>query len=376
MPVIFSLSRNLGDINPEQWNRLAGRQPFLQHAFLLALDQTGCALPETGWAPHYLLMHKGKDLHGAMPMYLKSHSRGEYVFDHAWAQAFERNGLAYYPKLLSAIPFTPVPGPRLLAQTHADRVLLARKAIEIAEQNGVSSLHILFPEEADQLALQEAGFLFRENVQFHWFNNNYGTMDDFLGTLNQQKRKKIKQDRKKVEQASVRFRWLQNESIDMDTLLFFYRCYQQTYLEHGNAPYLTPEFFVRLRETMASSMVIVLAEQDGVPVAAALNLRTEDSLYGRYWGSLRYIPGLHFETCYMQGIAFCIAEGISVFEGGAQGEHKLSRGLLPVKTSSAHWIADKRYAEAISEFLAHETPAVSSYIDELRDHSPFKKIAL
>ncbi|MGB3288456.1 MAG: GNAT family N-acetyltransferase [Burkholderiaceae bacterium] len=373
LPVRFSLTRRLHDINAAQWNRLAGDHPTLRHEFLLALDETGCASPQTGWAPHFLLMHDDAGLAGAMPLYLKSHSRGEYVFDQGWAQAFARQGLDYYPKLLGAVPFTPVPGPRLLARTHEDRVLLARKAVEIATQNQVSSLHILFPDEEDVKALQEAGFLFRHNVQFHWFNQGYGSLDDFLAGLSQQKRKKLKQDSRKVGEAGVRFRRLQGDGIDDAALDFFYHCYQQTYLEHGNPPYLSAEFFQRLRGAMAENMVLILAEQDGVPVASALNLCGEQRLYGRYWGSTRYIPGLHFETCYMQGIAYCIDQGLSAFEGGAQGEHKLSRGMLPVKTCSAHWISDRRYAEAIADFLARESPAVDAYIDELAEHSPFKK---
>ncbi|HUG57360.1 MAG TPA: GNAT family N-acetyltransferase [Candidimonas sp.] len=374
MPLTFSLVRHLEDINAEQWDRLAGGHPLVSHAFLLALDQTGCAVAETGWSPHYLLLHRGDILQGAMPLYLKSHSRGEYVFDYAWAQAFEQHGLPYYPKLLSAIPFTPVPGPRLLATTHDDRVLLARKAIEITGENGISSLHILFPSNDDQAALKEAGFLFRENVQFHWFNQGYGNFDDFLASLSQQKRKKIKQDRKKSVQANVDFQWLQGDEIDEDTLAFFYRCYHQTYMEHGNAPYLSHDFFLTLRKTMPASMVIILAKKNGVPIASALNIRGQKTLYGRYWGCTEFVPGLHFETCYMQAIAFCIAHNIDVFEGGAQGEHKLSRGLLPVQTCSAHWIRDQRYAQAITEFLARETTGVQAYINELQEHSPFKKI--
>jgi len=373
LSVTFTLIRDLRDIDPASWNRLAGRHPLASHEFLSALSQTGCASAATGWAPHYLAMRRGGELAGAMPLYLKSHSRGEYVFDYAWAQAFERHGLPYYPKLLSAIPFTPVPGPRLLAANHADRVLLARKAADIGAENGVSSLHILFPDEADQRALREAGYLFRESVQFHWFNRGYASMDEFLAGMTQQKRKKIRQDRKKVESAGIRFRWLQGNDVDAASLDFFYRCYRRTYLEHGNPPYLNSAFFEQLRTSMADSMVLVLAEQDGRPVASALNILGPRTLYGRYWGSLAFIPGLHFETCYMQGIAYCIAKGVAVFEGGAQGEHKLSRGMLPVRTCSAHWISDQRYAAAIAEFLERETPMVEAYRDELLDHSPFKK---
>ena len=251
---------------------------------------------------------------------------------------------------------------------------LARKATEIGTQNGVSSLHILFPDEADQRALREAGYLFRESVQFHWFNRGYANLDEFLASMNQQKRKKIRQDRKKAQAAGIRFRWLQGHEIDSASLDFFYRCYRRTYLEHGNPPYLNPAFFQQLRETMASNMVLVMAEQDGRPVASALNILGPRTLYGRYWGSLAHIPGLHFETCYIQGIEFCIAHGIAVFEGGAQGEHKLSRGMLPVRTCSAHWISDQRYAAAIAEFLERETPMVQAYRDELLEHSPFKKM--
>ncbi len=365
--------RHLEDFNAEQWNGLVGDHPLVRYEFLLALDQSGCAVEQTGWAPHYLALYRNDALHGAMPLYLKSHSRGEYVFDYSWAQAFERHGLAYYPKLLSAVPFTPVPGPRLLATTHADRVLLARKAIEITKENGVSSLHILFPSEDDREALKEAGFMFRENVQFHWFNRDYSSLDDFLTCLSQQKRKKIKQDRKKSLQANISFRWLQGDEINDDVLNFFYRCYYQTYIEHGNPPYLSLEFFSQLRETMSKNMVIVLAEQNGKPIASALNIRSQNTLYGRYWGSIQYVPGLHFETCYMQAIEFCIVNGLKTFEGGAQGEHKLSRGMLPVQTCSAHWIRNQQYAQAISDFLAHETPAVAAYINELEEHSPYKK---
>ncbi|WP_245153569.1 GNAT family N-acetyltransferase [Allopusillimonas ginsengisoli] len=373
MPITFTLSSKLDSIDPQQWNALAGPEPFLQHAFLLALDQTGCATRRTGWSPEYLLMHRDGALVGAMPLYLKSHSRGEYVFDHAWARAFEEHGLPYYPKLLCAVPFTPVPGPRLLASEHDDRVALARHAIQIARQNNISSLHILFPAETDQPALAQAGYMFRENVQFHWFNRGYRTLDDFLASLNQQKRKKLKQDSKKTMQAGVSFRWLRGAQIDAQALSFFYRCYQQTYLEHGNLPYLNQDFFERLYRTLPDALVIIQAEREGEPIASALNLLGNNTLYGRYWGSVAFVPGLHFETCYLQGIAFCIHHGIASFEGGAQGEHKLSRGMLPVRTRSAHWISDQRFSAAIDDYLARETPAVDAYIEALHDHSPYRK---
>jgi predicted N-acyltransferase len=373
VPETFSLIQDLNKIDPVQWDHLAGDHPFLRHEFLLALDASQCAAARTGWAPHYLLLHRGQRIAAAMPLYLKSHSRGEYVFDMAWARAFEQHGINYYPKLLGAVPFTPVPGPRLLARTHADRVLLARQAIEITRQNALSSLHILFPQRADREALREAGFMFREDVQFHWRNQSYRTINDFLSSLNQQKRKKINQDRKKSAQAGIRFRWLQGDEIDGKSLAFFFKCYCRTYLEHGNAPYLNYDFFLRLHQTMKDSLLIILAEKDNKAIASALNIRGPDTLYGRYWGTTQFISGLHFETCYMQAIEFCIDRRIASFEGGAQGEHKLSRGLMPVKTYSAHWIRDRQYAQAIADFLALETPAVDDYVDELKAHSPFKE---
>lgn len=369
----FSLTRNLKDINADQWNRLAGDHPLVRLEFLQALDEAQCAVPDTGWAPHYLLLHRGQTLMGAMPLYLKSHSRGEYVFDGIWANAFAQHQLPYYPKLLGAVPFTPVPGPRLLAENHADRVLLAQQAIALTRENEISSLHILFPSPDDCKALREVGFLFRENVQFHWFNQGYRNFDEFLAEMSQPKRKKIKQDRRKVQDAGVNFRWLQGKEIDENTLRFFFKCYSRTYIEHGNAPYLNYDFFSRLHTQIPNQLVIVLAEQHGIAIASALSLRSDNTLYGRYWGSTQFVSGLHFETCYVQAIEFCIQQGLVRFEGGAQGEHKLSRGMLPVKTWSAHWIRDARYAQAIADFLDRETPAVSGYIDELREHSPFKE---
>jgi len=375
LPEQFSLVREIGAIDPTQWNRLAGGHPLVRHEFLLALDQTGCAVAETGWAPHYLLLHRDGQLAGAMPLYAKSHSRGEYVFDMAWARAFMQNGLDYYPKLLAAIPFTPVPGPRLLAERHTDRVLLARQAIALTRQNALSSLHVLFPTEDDRAALQEAGFMIRESVQFHWHNRGYASLDDFLSDMSQPKRKKLKQDRQKSARAGVEFRWVQGQAIDEATLDFFYECYCRTYYEHGNAPYLNREFFSRIRQTMAEHLLIVLALQQGRPIASALNIRSNDRLYGRYWGAVQYIPGLHFETCYLQAIEYCIAHGLQAFEGGAQGEHKLSRGMLPVRTVSAHWIRDARYSQAIADFLDRETEAIGDYVNELETHSPFKAAA-
>lgn len=371
-PQRLSVETGLAHIAPEQWNALTEGQPMLQHAFLSAMHETGCAAPSTGWAPHFLALWRDAQLVGAVPLYLKSHSRGEYVFDYAWADAFERHGLRYYPKLLSAVPFTPVSGPRLLATQHADRVLLARGLITFAQDVKVSSLHVLFPNDQDLLALKEAGFMVRESVQFHWTNPGYENFDAFLATMSHDKRKKIRQDRKKVVAAGISLRCLHGAQITNAAMDFFYDCYCRTYFSHGNPPYLTRDFFQRIFDAQPETIMLVLALRDEKPIAAALNLLGGDTLYGRYWGSTEFVSGLHFETCYLQAIEFCIAHGITYFEGGAQGEHKMARGLLPTPTWSAHWIADSRFAHAIEDFLSEETAAVGEYLGELESHSPFK----
>jgi len=368
----FSLIDSLTEIAPADWQALAGEQPMLSHAFLHALHDSGCASADTGWAPRYLIMRRAGQLAGAMPLYLKSHSRGEYVFDHGWAQAFERNGMPYYPKLLGAIPFTPVTGPRLLVLDPADRTLLAQAAIALARQLGTSSLHILFPCEEDRAALSAAGFMLREGVQFHWENAGYADFEAFLASLKMDKRKKLRQDQRRVAQAGIHYQHLRGSAISANMLGFFYRCYVGTYRAHYSRPYLTLDFFERLLREQPDSLLLIIALRGEQPVAAALNLVGGDTVYGRYWGTEEYISGLHFETCYMQSIAYCIAHGLARFEGGAQGEHKISRGLIPTPTWSAHWIADARFADAIADFLARETDAIGHYLDELGEHSPYR----
>ena len=364
---------SLTGITRDEWNALGDGNPFVSLEFLDLLQTSGCASRRTGWQPRYVLLRHGERLAGAMPLYLKSHSRGEYVFDHAWANAFEQHGIPYYPKLLSAVPFTPVGGPRLLAATHADRVLLARGAIEVARRFDVSSLHVLFPNQADLEALRECGFMLREGVQFHWVNRGYDSFDAFLATMNHDKRKKMRQDRKKVREAGVTYRWVRGADITAADLAFFYRCYESTYASHWSSPYLTPEFFRDLHASRADLILLVIAERAGVPLACALNIIGANVMYGRYWGALDFVSGLHFETCYSQGIEYCIAHGLESFEGGAQGVHKMSRGLLPTPTWSAHWIADARFAAAIGNFLTEETASMDGYLEDLEAHSPFKQ---
>jgi predicted N-acyltransferase len=359
-------------VDPARWDALAGAQPFLRHAFLSALHDTRCAAPDTGWAPFYLSLWRHGALAGAMPLYIKSHSRGEYVFDHLWADAFARHGLEYYPKLLSSVPFTPVTGPRLLAPSHDDRVRLARGAIELASRLKLSSLHVLFPAERDVAALREAGYMIRQGVQFHWENRGYADFDAFLAALNHDKRKKLRQDRKRVAAAGIAFRWLRGRDIDDDALRFFHGCYVETYRNHWSSPYLTLDFFRRAHQAQPEAFVLILAYRDEVPIAAALNMTDGAVLYGRHWGTRVFVPGLHFETCYVQGIEYCLAHGIERFEGGAQGEHKMARGLLPTPTCSAHWIADGRFAAAIADFLDREGAAMGDYREELAAHAPFR----
>lgn len=370
----FTVVDSLAGIDLAEWQSLAGDNPTLSHTFLNALHESGCAAPETGWAPRFLLMRRRRQLAGAIPLYLKSHSRGEYVFDHSWADAFHRNGIPYYPKLLSAIPFTPVTGNRMLANTAEDRLLLARAALQVARQMGTSSLHILFPHDQDRDVLIAAGYMLREGVQFHWENQGYPDFDAFLSTMKMEKRKKLRQDRRRVQDAGIHFEHLAGEAISEDVLQFFYSCYVLTYHAHYSKPYLSLEFFQRLLKEMPENLMIVLAKRGDAPVAVALNLVGGNVMYGRYWGAQEFVSGLHFETCYVQTIEYCIKHGIASFEGGAQGVHKMSRGLVPTPTWSAHWVADERFADAIAAFLAQETASMNEYIDELSEHVPFKAI--
>jgi predicted N-acyltransferase len=365
---------SISSVAPDAWNTLAGPHPFLRHEFLDALHETGCASARTGWAPQYLLLKEGAALVGAMPLYLKGHSYGEYVFDWSWADAYQRHGLEYYPKLLGAIPFTPVTGARALARTPEQRAMLVDAAFALARELDVSSLHFLFPIEEDASLLSARGMMLRHGVQFHWTNAGYESFDDFLRAMNHDKRKKIKQERRKVREAGITFEWREGREISAADWAFFYRCYSRTYREHHSTPYLTLPFFQRIGETMPENLMMVLALREGRPIAASFNVCDATTLYGRYWGAIEHHPVLHFETCYYQVIEYCIARGIETFEGGAQGEHtKLARGLLPVPTRSAHWIARRDFAAAIESFLARETLGIAHHLDELNERGPFKE---
>ena len=365
---------SLASIPASDWDALAGHQPLLSHAFLLALQESGCASAETGWAPCHITMWRDNRLAAAMPLYLKSHSYGEYVFDWAWADAYQRHGLRYYPKLLNAVPFTPVTGPRLLALSDADRSALLDAALAFARDSGVSSLHCLFPAEPEVTAFESAGMMLRASVQFHWRNEGFSDFEDFLGRMNHDKRKKIRQERRKVRDAGIEFRRLRATEATEADWRFFVECYNRTYRAHHSSPYLNLDFFLRLAQTMPEQLLLILGYRDAVPVASAFNIIGEDTLFGRYWGTREFHSGLHFETCYYQAIEFCIAEKLGSFEGGAQGEHKLARGLLPQRTVSAHWLAHPEFAEAVTRFLRKEASGIEHYVDELSEHSPFKQL--
>ena len=430
-------------IDADSWNALLATQatptPFIRHAYLAALHDSGSAVPGTGWAPRFLLLWDGAELAAACPLYVKAHSYGEYVFDWAWANAYAEHGLRYYPKALVAVPFTPVPGSRLLARDAATRAALVRALVDWCEAQGLSSLHVLYGDAADHAACEAAGLMQRQQVQFHWKNRHpaearpFTSFDDFLASLSQDKRKKIRQERRKVAEAGVRFRWARGADIAPADWAFFYRCYERTYLEHGNAPYLTPAFFDAMARDMADAWVLFIAEREGAPIASSLIAVGADSAgaggamgadfsrlppllqgmarpragvgaaeaaneqheapptgagtpptalaaapaapiaYGRYWGALERVDCLHFEACYYQPIDWCIRHGVARFEGGAQGEHKMARAMMPVPTASHHWLAHPAFADAVGRFLAREAEGIDGYMEHLENRSPFRR---
>jgi predicted N-acyltransferase len=396
------------EVNPADWDALLLAQsnpsPFMRHAYLAALHESGSASDVTGWKPHYFTVHLGSDLVAACAVYEKNHSYGEYVFDWAWANAFAQHGLPYYPKAVSAVPFTPVPGARLMARSDAARAALLKAMLQWCEKKGLSSLHLLFLNEGDAKACYEAGLMLRHTVQFHWENaasklagsrtappdletrdTGYANFDAFLTSLSQEKRKKIRQERRKVAEAGVNFRWARGTDITPLDWDFFYRCYERTYLEHGNAPYLNRNFFHRIANTMAGQWLLFVAERDSQPIASSLIAIDDHSTranalnhskvaYGRYWGALERVDCLHFEACYYQPLQWCIEHGYHRFEGGAQGEHKMARALMPARTTSAHWIAHPAFADAVARFLDREGQGIGDYMDDLARRSPFKQV--
>jgi predicted N-acyltransferase len=373
-----------GSVDAQAWNTLLDAQaaptPFLRHEYLAAMHASQSAVPETGWTPQILTVEAGDHLVAATALYLKTHSYGEYVFDWAWADAYRRHGLNYYPKLLGAVPFTPVPGTRLLARDDAGRDLLVQAMHQLARDGRLSSAHVLFIDDADRAAFERGGWMIREGVQFHWTQDALRPVADFtdlLSRMQRDKRKKIQQERRRVVEQGVSFSVHEGDDISPDLWDFFYRCYTLTYAAHHSKPYLTREFFRAMAQTMARYWVMFVARRAGEPIAASLVAIDPDrrAAWGRYWGCVKPLPCLHFEACYYQPLAWCLAQGYQRFEGGAQGEHKMARGLLPVGTASAHWLRDERFAAAVANFLASEGAGIGQYVDELRERNPFKPVA-
>lgn len=369
---------SLAEIPADAWDALHdGRNPFVGHAFLHGLEREGCLRTGWGWTPRHILLRDGDRLLAAAPGYLKTNSHGEFVFDHAWAHAYARHGQHYFPKWLGAVPYSPVTGPRLLAVDDDARRALLAAIVARARAGGLSSAHVNFHTEAEDAAFGP-DWLPRVDVQYHWRNpGGWTCFDDYLAAMDHKHRKNIRQERARVARAGVRFRVLHGDEAGDDDLDAIYGFYLRTFAEYGNSPALTPGFLRHLARAMPRQLVLVLADLDGepAPIAGALCLRGADTLYGRYWGADRALPGLHFETCYYQGIEYCLREGLTTFEPGAQGEHKIARGFLPTFVRSRHWIADAGFADALRPWCAEEAASVRAYKAMLDAHSPFKPVA-
>jgi len=378
---VIEVQGSMRNVSAQDWDALLDAQteatPFMRHAYLSAMEESGSASAQTGWklqlvTLRHALPPQSGQLAGAAALYIKPHSYGEYVFDWAWADAYQRHGLNYYPKAVSAVPFTPVPGSRLLADSSQSQSALLSAMVELAQNENWSSLHLLFLSNDDLQVTETAGWLSRHTVQFHWHNAAYDDFEHFLRALNQEKRKKIKQERRKVAEAGVVFKAFEGVQIQSADWDFFYQCYAQTYFEHGNAPYLNRDFFQRMQDIMPANWVLFIAEKEGRRMACSLIGLGNNVGYGRYWGALERVDCLHFEACYYQPIEWCISKGVERFEGGAQGEHKMARALLPVKANSAHWLAHPGFADAVEKYLEKEGLGVSAYLENLEGRSPLK----
>ena len=376
----LEIIHSLAEIPASEWNALLPKDagPFLNHAFLSTLEETMCVGGKTGWQIAHLGLKDHDKLIGAMPLYLKQHSYGEFVFDWSWAQAYEQQGLQYFPKALCAIPFTPVQGSRILSAPGLNRQQIESTLIaglkSIVIQNQLSSAHVLFAQESEVNELKAQGFMLRDSVQFHWHNQDFQNFEQFLSTLTMKRRKNIRREREQVNKELVTFRHVSGEqATDLDWE-FFYRCYQNTYVEHLSSPYLNEAFFKLWAQRMPENLHLIIAQRNQTPIAASLLVvdKSSSKAYGRYWGALEYIPCLHFETAYYQAIEYCIEHGIHTFEGGAQGEHKMARGFLPTTLQSAHFIADPAFSRAVKHFLDREHQGMAAYVDELAEHSPLK----
>lgn len=365
----------IAEMSSTDWNSVSGiRYPFLRYEFLCALEQSGSVAIATGWRPKHVIVRAGDgEMVAVMPCYLKDHSYGEYVFDWSWADAYHRHGLEYYPKLLTAIPFTPCVGSRLAVksafQGEAIHSLIERYIIGYCQKNNLSSWHLLFP---DKKTLDNTEMQCRTGVQFHWYNRDYSSFDNYLGAMTSRKRKSIRKEREKVKAQGIQFRWIEGHEIEEECLQRFYVFYHATYMKRGRKGYLTMAFFEQLLKTMPENLFLVMAYQQDTPVASALFFKDDETLYGRYWGCVEEFDQLHFETCYYQGIEYCIAHGLEHFDSGAQGEHKIQRGFEPIETHSWHWIAHPEFRQAIGGFLEEERNQVGAYQKEAEKLLPFR----
>ena len=378
--VTVEVIESMASVNPDHWNALTGGQyPFLRHEFLAAAESSNCVSPQTGWVPRHLVIpDDAGGIRAAMPLYEKSHSWGEFVFDWAWANAYERAGLSYYPKLVSATPFTPAQSPRLLRRDPTDEaagVALISAAVRLASELESSSLHIQFPLPEERHLLERAGLKLRKDCQFHWRNRNYRDFDAYLETFSSKKRKNARRDRRRVAEQGIRFRWLEGSDLSETTWSEIFELISLTFLKRGSMPYYDLPFFVEVSRSLPENILAVVAEREGSMLAAAIFFRGADTLYGRYWGSDGDYDALHFETCYYQGIEFCIEHGIGSFEPGTQGEHKISRGFEPTTTWSAHWLAHPAFFDAVGDALDRESVHIDDYMDAVRQHSPFRQQA-
>ncbi|HTW37125.1 MAG TPA: GNAT family N-acetyltransferase [Steroidobacteraceae bacterium] len=369
--------RSIDELDREQWNRLAGAEvPFLRHEFLAALEHAGCIGTPVGWTPSYVTLSDADGLAAAAPAFIKAHSYGEFVFDFSWAQAYTRFGQRYYPKLTVALPFTPATGPRLLVRPDLDGPRMRHSLIEALEsharESAISSIHALFLDDPDRVALGRARWLTRRDCQFHWTNHDYRSFEEYLETFTAEKRKKARRERRRVAEAGIVFDTRLGSQLDSRLLDRIYAFHRDTFLRHGHEPYLSRAFFGEITRTLGDALMVKIALRAGKPVAAAIFFWSPAALYGRYWGAEDDYHSLHFEACYHQGIEFCIERGIKRFEPGTQGEHKVSRGFEPTLTWSAHWITNTRFREAIRQYLAREGEAIDAYAAEVQSHVPYR----
>jgi uncharacterized protein len=368
---------SIAALEARQWNALGDPQsPFTRYEFLRGLEQTGCVGPGTGWQPRYLVLRDAHGLAAAVASFIKSHSYGEFVFDFAWARAYERIGRRYYPKLTVAAPFTPATGPRLLVRAGLDRAAYADRLLDELERRasaaGISSVHALFVDEPGRAACEARGWLLRRDCQFHWINRGYADFEAYLASFTAEKRKKVRRERRRVQEAGVLFQTRLGAELDGAQLARIYELHRDTFLRHGHEPYLSAQFFAHIVRTMPDALMVKLALHGRTVVAAAIFFIGADTLFGRYWGAAAEYHSLHFETCYHQGIEFCIERGLARFEPGTQGEHKVSRGFEPALTWSAHYIADANFRAAIADYLAEEGAAVEAYAHGVQEHVPYR----